>query len=155
MEETIKLCEENNEQSICLLDEDSEQVLSVDKEMISVGGAVYSVNGQTGDVVLTTSDIENTSGYVTESELAPVATSGSYNDLSDKPDIPPEITVDDSLSTTSVNPVQNNVITTALAGKVDSDDLAEVAFTGDYEDLENEPQDFTQEQWDLLWTTYH
>lgn len=40
------------------------------------GGAVDSVNGMTGDVVLTASNI---SGFAT------VATSGSYNDLSDKP----------------------------------------------------------------------
>lgn len=64
------------------------------------------------------------------------------------------IEVDSELSTTSVNPVQNNVITTAMAEKVDSDDLAEVAFTGDYKDLDNEPQDFTEEEWNLLWTNY-
>lgn len=33
------------------------------------GGAVNSVNGQTGDVVLTTSDLENTSDYQTGSEV--------------------------------------------------------------------------------------
>lgn len=34
------------------------------------GGAVDSVNGQTGDVVLTTSDLENTSDYQTGTEVA-------------------------------------------------------------------------------------
>ena len=64
------------------------------------------------------------------------------------------IEVDSELSNTSVNPVQNRVITTAMAEKVDSDDLAHVAFTGDYDDLNNEPQDFTEEEWDLLWGDY-
>ena len=64
------------------------------------------------------------------------------------------VEVDSELSDESVNPVQNRVITTAMAEKVDSDDLAEVAFTGDYEDLENEPQDFTEEEWNMLWNNY-
>jgi len=72
------------------------------------GGAVNSVNGKTGDVVLDaedvgalpisttipekTSDIENdgadgTSTYVEADELATVATSGKYNDLSGKPSL--------------------------------------------------------------------
>lgn len=70
---------------------------------------VQSVNGQTGAVTLTasdvgampdsvtiptkTSDLQNdgasgTSTYVQTNELATVATSGSYNDLSNKPTIP-------------------------------------------------------------------
>ena len=64
------------------------------------------------------------------------------------------VEVDSELSDESVNPVQNRVITTAMAEKVDSDDLAEVAFTGDYEDLEGEPQDFTEEEWALLWAQH-
>lgn len=44
--------------------------------------------------------------------------SGSYDDLTDKPTIPEEVTVDDSLSSTSTNPVQNKVIKSALDGKV-------------------------------------
>ncbi len=43
--------------------------------------------------------------------LAAVATSGSYNDLTDTPD---PITVDAEVSTESENPVQNKAITTAL-----------------------------------------
>lgn len=64
------------------------------------------------------------------------------------------VTVDDKLSTTSVNPVQNKVITTNLATKVDSADLAPVAFSGDYNDLNQEPTDFSDEEWDLLWKNY-
>lgn len=93
-------------------------------------------------------------GYATIASLAAVATSGSYNDLTNKPTIPTVnnatitltqggttkgtftlnqannatidfdeggslIDVDDYLSTTSENPVQNKVITSALDGKQD------------------------------------
>lgn len=51
------------------------------------------------------------------SGLAAVATTGSYNDLANKPTIPPAITVDSALSATSTNPVQNKVVNTALSGK--------------------------------------
>ena len=54
------------------------------------------------------------------SGLATVATSGSYDDLTDKPSIPTAITVDSALSPTSTNPVQNKVINSALAGKAAS-----------------------------------
>ena len=49
--------------------------------------------------------------------LSSVATSGSYNDLKDKPNIPNGVTVDSSLSSTSTNPVQNKVVNSALSGK--------------------------------------
>lgn len=79
-----------------------EQDINLEQEPILVqqgGGAVNSVNGQTGDVVLTTSDLENTSDYQTGSDvqldiqdalgtLATVATTGDYDDLTDKPTIP-------------------------------------------------------------------
>lgn len=54
---------------------------------------------------------------VQPSSLAKVATSGSYNDLSDKPTIPAAVTVDTALSTTSTNPVQNKAITTGINAK--------------------------------------
>ena len=49
-------------------------------------------------------------------DLASVATSGSYSDLINKPTIP---TVDTVLSSTSTNPVQNKVIYEAI-GDVES-----------------------------------
>lgn len=49
--------------------------------------------------------------------LATVATSGSYNDLKDKPTIPAAVTVDSALSDSSTNPVQNKIIKAALDGK--------------------------------------
>lgn len=56
--------------------------------------------------------------------LSTVATSGSYNDLTDKPTIPASATVDSELSSTSVNPVQNKVINAALNSKADSSALS-------------------------------
>ena len=53
--------------------------------------------------------------------LSTVATSGSYNDLTDKPNIPASATVDSELSSTSTNPVQNKVIYNALLNKVGTD----------------------------------
>lgn len=50
-------------------------------------------------------------------EFANVATTGSYNDLVDKPTIPSSITVDSALSSTSTNPVQNKIINEALNNK--------------------------------------
>ena len=49
------------------------------------------------------------------------------------------VTVDDELSGTSTNPVQNRVITAALSGKPDTSDLAIVATTGSYSDLTGTP----------------
>ena len=51
------------------------------------------------------------------SGLATVATSGSYDDLTDKPEIPDGVTVDSALSSSSTNPVQNKVVNSALSGK--------------------------------------
>lgn len=50
-----------------------------------------------------------------------------------------DITVDDQLSTTSTNPVQNKVITNELNKKVDGTSLSKVATSGDYDDLLNKP----------------
>ncbi len=58
-----------------------------------------------------------TAGLARSADLARVATSGSYNDLTDKPTIPPAITVDAALSATSANPVQNKAVYAALDGK--------------------------------------
>lgn len=86
--------------------------------------------------------------------LASVATSGSYNDLSDKPTMPEAIIVDDTLSGTSTNAIQNkavatqfvkmedaveNALGTALNKKADKASLATVATSGSYTDLSNRP----------------
>ena len=56
-------------------------------------------------------------------DLATVATSGSYNDLSDKPTIPPAVTIDSTITEDGTNPVTGGAIYTALAGKADVGDI--------------------------------
>ena len=58
--------------------------------------------------------------YAQSSTLATVATSGSYNDLTDKPVIPEGAVVDAALSDTSENPVQNKVVKGAIDAKQDT-----------------------------------
>ena len=62
-------------------------------------------------------------------ELATVATSGSYNDLEDKPEIP---SLEGYATTEAMN--------TALEGKMDTVELATVATSGSYNDLEDKPE---------------
>lgn len=61
---------------------------------------------------------------VNTSDLSTVATSGSYNDLSDKPTIPD---------------VSNLATKTELSAKANTSDLSTVATTGSYNDLSNKP----------------
>ena len=84
--------------------------------------------------------------------LATVATSGDYDDLSNKPTIP---IVDSALSSTSTNALQNKVINTELSKKAntshthtvsdvtDFPTLATVATSGSYNDLSNKPATMT------------
>ena len=52
--------------------------------------------------------------------LSTVATTGSYNDLSDKPNIPQGATVDTELSSSSNNAIANSTVKSALDGKANS-----------------------------------
>lgn len=87
-------------------------------------------------------------GYAKSEDLADVATSGSYNDLSNKPIIPTAVTVDSTITQSGSNPVEGGAIHTALAAKADASslsakantaDLALVAFSGAYSDLSGKP----------------
>jgi len=135
----------------------------------AAGGApVDSVNGQTGAVVLDADDIDDSStthkfataaqlsaadSAVQPSDLATVATSGSYNDLADKPTIPAAAPVDsvntqtgavvldaDDIDDTSTT---HKFATAAQLSAADSavqpGDLATVATSGSYDDLTNQP----------------
>ena len=68
------------------------------------------------------------------SSLATVATTGNYNDLSNKPTIP-----DVSNYYTKSETYSQGEVDTLLATKADAADLATVATTGDYDDLLNKP----------------
>lgn len=66
--------------------------------------------------------------------LATVATSGSYNDLTNKPTIP-----DVSDYYTKEETYSQNEVNTLLNSKADTSSLAAVATSGDYDDLINKP----------------
>ena len=80
----------------------------------------------TGDALATKANI---------SSLATVATSGSYNDLSDKPNIP---AVDATLNTQGAA-ADAKATGDALAAKANTSDLSTVATSGSYNDLSNKP----------------
>lgn len=108
---------------------------------ISNGNLVITFNTDAGKnaISIPLTDIFNPSNYYTKTQidgfltdaqtlidakansadLATVATSGSYNDLTDKPVIPEGVTVDAALSDTSENAVQNKVVKGALDSKQD------------------------------------
>lgn len=73
------------------------------------------------------------------SALKTVATTGSYDDLTDKPTIPDAVTVDAALSATSTNAIQNKAVKAALDGKMNTATLATVATSGAYSDLTGAP----------------
>lgn len=79
-----------------------------------------------------------TNGFLAQkantSSLATVATSGSYNDLLNKPTIP-----DVSNYYTKSETYSQNEVNTLLSTKADASSLSAVATTGDYDDLLNKP----------------
>ena len=96
-------------------------------------------------------------GKADASALATVATSGSYNDLTNKPTIPAAITVDSEVSSTSTNPVQNKAIyitirdaivelKKVIVTKANIADLATVATSGSYNDLSDKPNEYVLPQ---------
>ena len=93
------------------------------------------------DVPTATSDLTNDSGFITTSDLAPVAVSGSYNDLSNKPTIPTltsQLTNDSGFITTASVPTSVSQLANDM-GYLTSSDVSEVAISGDYDDLTNKP----------------
>ena len=122
---------------------DTYNIATADAQHDIQAGDNVTWNGTTWDKLAGTVDLSN---YYTTSQidtmlsvkanvndLATVATSGSYNDLTNKP------TIDSALSSSSTNAVQNSVIYTALQAKADTNSLSTVATSGDYDDLTNKP----------------
>ncbi len=72
--------------------------------------------------------LEALSKKITKEELATVATSGSYNDLSDKPELPDTTSFYTKTETDGL-----------LATKTNDSDLSAVAKSGSYTDLINKP----------------
>ena len=103
-------------------------------DTIKVNGTAQTITNKTVDISVPTktSDLtndgsDNTSTYVEADELATVATSGSYNDLSNKPTIP----------AAQVNSDWNAA--SGVAQILNKPSLATVATSGSYNDLSNKP----------------
>ena len=94
--------------------EDSE---SLDSIIASIEQQIAAKQDTIADLATIREGAAKGATAVQPSSLAKVATSGSYNDLSDKPTIPAAVTVDTTLSTTSTNPVQNKVVATGINAK--------------------------------------
>lgn len=119
-------------------------------EIADVNGLQNALNGKAN--ASHTHAISGVSGLQTAldakvdaDDLAKVATSGSYNDLLNKPTIP---VVDSALSSGSTNAIQNKAVYNALQGKSNTghkhnaseiSGLAKVATSGSYNDLSNKP----------------
>ena len=113
----------------------------------SLDNKVDKVNGKG----LSTNDYDNVAKTKVEN-LKTVATTGSYNDLTDKPTIQAEIDIDNTLDANSDNPVTNSAIVAGINTKAnishihtknqisDFPNLAIVATTGSYDDLTNKPE---------------
>ena len=111
--------------------------LTIQKNGVPIGSFTANASSNTtADITvptktsdLTNDGADNTSTYVEADELATVATSGSYSDLSNKPTIPAaQIQSDWTQANTSAKDYIKNKPT-----------LAMVAVTGNYNDLSNTP----------------
>ena len=120
--------------------------IDITNSVISVDTAVVA---EVSDIPTKTSDLTNdgsdgTSTYVEADSLAAVATSGDYDDLSNKPTIP----------AAQVNSDWNAV--SGVAQILNKPTLATVATSGDYNDLSNLPtipvtNNISTTDWNALW----
>jgi uncharacterized protein (TIGR02145 family) len=108
----------------------------------------YIQNKPTIPAAQVNADWDATSGVqqiLHKPNLAPVATSGSYNDLSNKPTIPAAQVNADWNATSGVAQIMNKPVLADVATSGDYDDLdnkptlATVATSGSYNDLTNKP----------------
>ena len=128
-------------------------VLSADAQKINVDSALSStsvnpvqnkvINSALAgkqDVISDLATIRSGAGKgataVQPGDLAKVATSGSYTDLTNKPTIP---TVTDTYSATSTNAMSGKAVASAISNKMDKVTLATVATSGSYNDLKDKP----------------
>lgn len=115
-------------------------------------GQVTSVNNQTGAVVLTASDVgaattaqgTKADTAVQPADLATVATTGDYDDLTNKPTIPAAQVNSDWDAVSGVAQILNKPTLGTMAAESASDytktaNLATVATTGAYSDLSGTP----------------
>lgn len=114
---------------------DNTQYIGIGQHEITTGVIDVKVNGISvveddliAYVIVPTklSQLQNDVGFIKNEQLSSVATSGNYNDLSNKPTIPDV----SNFITKDVNNLTNYTL---------SSELSEVATTGDYNDLSNKP----------------
>lgn len=84
-----------NYDNTLLVNEDNQ--LSVNTEGLNIPTATSDLTNDSGFITKEVSDLTN---YTPTSSLAPVATTGSYNDLTDKPTIPSEYVLPTATTTT-------------------------------------------------------
>lgn len=89
------------------------------------------------DFATVTSVNEGLEGKMDKVELAEVAISGSYNDLTDKPNIPEGVIVDTELDENSDNAISNKAVSTALSGKADKNEIPSLEGYAKTEDVES------------------
>ena len=122
------------------------QLSSTSSDLSSLFGSIENIQRQL------TEHASNSEIHVTQSdkdrwnsievpELATVATTGSYNDLTDKPVYEiPVFHVDPNLDKTSENAISNKAVATELDKYAEKESLSTVAFTGLYKDLKGVPE---------------
>lgn len=108
--------------------------LTIQKNGTTVG--TFSANQATNETVnievpTKTSDLNNDSNFVQSSDLATVATSGSYNDLSNRPTIP---TVNDAMLTIQ----QNGTTVDTFTANSSSDKTVNISVPTKTSDLNND-----------------
>ena len=129
----------NNNLVITFNTEAGKQSISVSLDSIFNADNYYTKSQVDNDFAKKT-DIPTLSDYYTKTEvnaelakkadtdnLATVATSGSYNDLSDKPIIPEGAVIDSALSDSSNNAVANRIVKGALDLKADKTEIPDMA----------------------------
>ena len=97
----------------------------------SLDNKVDKVNGKG----LSTNDYDNIAKTKVDN-LKNVATTGSYNDLTDKPTIQPTIGIDNTLDANSDNPVTNSAIVAGLNTKANNNNTHSYDFGFDSETKE-------------------
>lgn len=113
-----------------------DRVLHVENVVVD---ETFSKSGAAADAKLTGDAITNINNEI--DKLSDVAFSGDYNDLVNKPDIVnSNVTVSDTYDATSSAAMSGKAVAEALKTvEVDVAGLAEVATSGDYNDLINKP----------------
>ena len=107
----------------------------VNSDWNAISGVARILNKPT--IPTKTSDLTNDSGFITDSGLATVATTGDYDDLTNKPTIPAAQVNSDWDSTSGVSEILNKPT------------LSEVATSGSYNDLTDTPTIPTNSDFDL------